>query len=333
MKKLLLLPLALVSGFGITFAAAGLHSMFFVLLPTAAFAFGYLSSWGLGLACGFLLLAGSSLAGALMWHGGTANLLVPIQYVAAFMLGGFSLPLLGWLGSLSRSGIRTFESIVAISVLVFAALGAAYLAVKPYGYYFQVIVHSTQDLDGIELYLPLATRSGKPYGDLLEYPHYVPGVGLSESYTAEQVETEHGPMLKLVIHDMQPVRRPDFAYAANVILWQKAALSWEPLYLKPKLNTVSVQTVDRQERLGPIVTSESRTIEVFDVPMMVKASTEAQVQVTIENRTDRESNIAFGFSKYDPYRERITYSGRTGDGWLFGRVEARSVLNIRGIGD
>jgi hypothetical protein len=68
MKKKYLPLLALVVGFVSAFITAGLHSLFFCLVPLLAFAFGYFSSWKGGLLSGFLLFLGYTIATAIMWR-------------------------------------------------------------------------------------------------------------------------------------------------------------------------------------------------------------------------------------------------------------------------
>ncbi|MDD4985320.1 MAG: hypothetical protein PHQ43_05950 [Dehalococcoidales bacterium] len=333
MKRLLFPPLALVFGFADAFLASGIHSIFFALLPLAAFALGYFSSWRLGLICGFLLLAGSSFGGALIWHGGTTNLFVPIQYFAAFFAGGFSLFLLGALGPALRSPRKMLYSVVAITVLALTVLGCSYAALSPNSYYYQVTVGSSENLEEVVLYVPAPTRDGNPYGALLGHRYYASNVGLTQDYTTELVETEYGTTLKITIRGLVYQKHPELPYRANLILWQKNAFSWDILRLSPKSDVVPLQIAEPPTRLWPILTHQSRTIERFNVPVMIRSSTAAQVEVTLRNRTDRGSAIGFAFGKSDPYTEYFRYSGKTSDEWVSVPAEARTVFDIRGVSD
>ncbi|MDO8473381.1 MAG: hypothetical protein Q7T05_06130 [Dehalococcoidia bacterium] len=306
---------------------------FFVILPLLAFAIGYVTSWRLGLLCGFLLLAGSSFAGALMWHGSDANVLGPVQYIAAFIAGGFSLVLLGALGPLLRSPRKTFNSVVAAAILALAVLGCAYAALTPHNYYYQVMVGSSENLEEIELYIPAPAVAGKPYAKLLGYRYYVSSVGLTQDYTGELVDTEYGTMLKFTIRGLQYQRSPDFPYKANIILWQKNTFSWDILRLSPKSDIVPLHVAGPTNTFGPIVTRQSMTIERFNVPIMVRSNGEADVEVTLWSRTDRGSAIGFAFFKSDPYTEFFRYKGQTGNYWISVPAEATTVFNISGAGD
>lgn len=333
MKRVVFPTLAVAAGFLDAFLAAGIHSVFFAFLPLLAFAFGYLSSWKLGLICGFMLLAGSSFAGASIWHGNTTNLFVPIQYFAAFIAGGFSLLVLGALGSMVKSPRSKLVTVAAASVLALAVSGCTYAALAPNGYYYQVAIGSSRDLEEVELYVPVPTVGGQPYEELLGYQYYVSRVGLTQDYTAETVSTEHGIMLKITIRGLQYQKSPDFPYKANIILWQKNTFSWDILRLSPKSNVVPLQVAGRTDRFGPIVTRESKTIERFNVPIMVKSKAESEIEVELWNRTDRASAIGFAFGKSNPYTEVFTYTGNTGNYWTSVPVEARTVFDIRGAGD
>ncbi|MBI2859551.1 MAG: hypothetical protein HYX90_10775, partial [Chloroflexi bacterium] len=298
-----------------------------------AFAFGYLTSGRVGLLCGFLLLAGSSFGAALIWHGGSTNLFVPLQYFAAFIAGGFSLLLLGALGPSLRAPGKKFNSVAAVAVLVLATVGCSYAALRPNSYYYQVTVDSSENLDEVELYVPAPTVAGKPYAGLLGYRYYLSGVGLTQDYSGELVDTEYGPTFKFAIRGLEYQRSPDFPYKANIILKQENTLSWDILRLSPKSDVVQLQVAGLPRTFGPILTHQSKTLERFNVPIMVRSDGEAEVEVTLRNRTDRESAISFAFGKSEPYTEYLTYRGKTGDYWASVPVEAGTVFDIRGAQD
>lgn len=142
MKKIYLPFIALIAGFVNAFLTAGVHSLFFVLLPLLAFAFGYFSLWRRGLLSGFLLFAGYTFAISLIWYGIDPNLLYPLPYIAAFIAGGFGILLIGALAPLVRKGVKRFSSIATLVILIAMTGWCGYTAMPHYGYYYQVVIHS-----------------------------------------------------------------------------------------------------------------------------------------------------------------------------------------------
>ena len=69
------------------------------------------------------------------------------------------------------------------------------------------------------------------------------------------------------------------------------------------------------------------------MPIKVKSGTEAEIELRLENRTNRGESINFAYSKGNTYTELIKFEGRTGDEWLLVLVEATNLLRIRGMGD
>ncbi len=66
---------------------------------------------------------------------------------------------------------------------------------------------------------------------------------------------------------------------------------------------------------------------------MVKSGTDAEFELTLENRTGSGGWINFTYSKSKTYSELIRYEGSTGDEWLLVPVEVIDRLSIRGVGD
>jgi hypothetical protein len=169
MKKRYLPIIALVAGFIWAFVAAGVHSILFALVPLLAFAFGYFSTWRWGLLNGFLLFLGYTMATAIMWRD-ILNAINLLTYFYTFTSGGFSLFLIGALAPLVKKGIRNFGSIVVIILLAATLSWCAYDALPTYSYYYQVIVHSSENIDDLELYLPIGTVNEEPYVELYNNP-------------------------------------------------------------------------------------------------------------------------------------------------------------------
>ncbi len=330
MKKKYLPLIALAVGFVWALIAASVHSMLFALLPLLAFVFGYFSSWQRGLLNSFLLFLGYTFANALMWSPGI-NLLYPMPYFVAFITGGFSLCLIGTLAPLVRRGFRKPASIVALAVLTAVVIWCGFLAWTNYGYYYQVIINSRENLENLELYLPVGTVSGEPYVELFDNPLYVPGK-LTENYTKELVDTEYGRMLKLTIPGLRKDDVPEPRYTGNVIFRQENPPR-KLIHLIPRYDVVPVDEVSWGRAIGLVKTSESKIIEEFKVPIMVKSGTDADFELRLENRTDRGEWINFTYTKSNTYTELIRYEGSTGDEWLLVPVEVTDRLRIRGVGD
>jgi len=188
-RLLLFSLLALIAGFAEAFITAGVHSLFFILLPLTAFAFGYFSSWRRGLFYGFLLFCSYTFAISIIWWGADSpNLLYPFPSIYAFFAGGFGLLLIGALSPMVRKNIRSFVSIFALVILSVMTISCGCSAMPHYGYYYQIIIQSSENLTNLEIYLPTGAVSGEPYEELYEQPLDVPG-HLTEDFTSELVDT------------------------------------------------------------------------------------------------------------------------------------------------
>ncbi|HEX76548.1 MAG TPA: hypothetical protein G4O12_08245 [Dehalococcoidia bacterium] len=349
MRKIYLPFIALGVGFISAFLTAGLHSIIFVLLPLLAFVFGYFSSWLWGLLNGFLLFLGYTFATALMWWGISPNLLYPLQYFYAFILGGFSILLIGALSPVVRRGIRKIGSVVVLTILAFFIVWCGFQAWPAYSYYYQVIIHSSENLGDLELYLPVGAVSGDIYEELYDNPLEDPMAPLTENYTLEMVDVEYGRMLKLDIFELREEGPRGYPYTRNVIFWQpgdyrnrlaEMVIPWQRgsaphqlIKLMPRYDAVPVNTVKSQEFTGPVKVRESMVVEEFKVPIKIKSGADADFELRLENRTGRGEWINFTYSKSNTYTELIRYEGNTGDEWVLVPVEAKSLLRIGGIGD
>ncbi len=323
--------IALVAGFGLAFLAAGVHSLFFILLPIMAFIFGYFYTWRRGLLYGFLLFTGYTFAISVIWYGlDSPNLLYPLPYIASFVAGGFGILLVGALAPMVKNRMRSLGSLAAFIVLVMMTSWCGYSAMPHYGYYYQVAVQSSENLENVELYLPLGTVSGKPYEKLYSQVYEMPG-HLTEDFTQEIVNTEHGTMLKITIPNLGKDDVPDPRYTANII-WETSA-PHELLQLMPKYDVALIDTVTWQQNIGPVTSHESLIEEQFNVPVKIVADTPGPIKLTMWCRTDRSEAVNFTYSRSYPYTERIGFDMETGDEWVMVPVEATVVTNIRGISD
>lgn len=341
--------IALVAGFIWAFITAGVHSIFFAFLPLLAFVFGYISTWWRGLLNGLLLFLGYTFATAFMWFGIGPNLIYLLQYFYAFILGGFSLLLIGALAPFVRRGIRKIGSVVVLIILAFFMVWCGFQAWPAYSYYYQVIIHTSQDLDDLELYLPAGAISEDIYEKLYDNPWEDPMAPLTKNYSKELVDTEHGRVLKLTLPELMDEGPPGYPYTGNIILWEPGRsgnrfmemfLPWQqesaPHYLiklMPRYDVMPVNRVESQKFRGPVKVRESKIVEEFKVPIMVKSGTDADFELRLENRTGRGCWINFTYGKSNTYTELVRYEGNISDEWLFVPVEVTDRLSIRGIGD
>jgi hypothetical protein len=338
MKKILLPLIALVTGFANAFLTTGVHSLFFVLLLLLAFAFGYFTTWRRGLLYAFLLFFGYTFAMSAIWWGfDNPNLLYPLPYVTAFIAGGFGILVIGALAPMVKRGMRKFGSIAALVILVAMVGWCGYSAMPNYSYYYQVTIQSPEDLENLELYLPVGTVSGEPYKELYNQVYKVPG-HLTDDFTQEIVNTGYGTMLKLTIPRLKKDDVPVPRYTANII-W-KASAPLEIIQLMPKTDIEQINTVTWQRNIWLVKGHESLTVERFNVPVKIVSDISGPIELTLWNRTDRSEAVNFAYNKSYPYTERIDYSDMerenymvTGDRWVMVPVEATIVTNIRGTGD
>jgi len=272
-----------------------------------------------------------------------------LQYFYAFIFGGFSILLIGALAPVVRRDIRKIGSVVVLVILAFFMVWCGFQAWPAYSYYYQVIIHCSENIDDLELYVPMGTVSEEPYEELLNQPHWMPGVGLTEEYTQELVDTEHGQMLKLAIHGLEWTKQRELPYAGNIIFWQpggfrnklvEMAMPWQRrsaphqlIKLMPRYDVVTVDAVESQDSIGPVKVAENKVVEEFKVPVKIKSGTATDFELRLENRTGRGEWINFAYGKSNTYTELIRYEGSTCDEWLLVPVEVTDRLSISGIGD
>ena len=304
--------------------------MLFALLPLLVFVFGYFHSWRWGLLNGFLLFFGYTMATAIMWRD-VLNAINILTYFYTFTSGGFSLLLIGALAPIVRKNIRKFGSIAVLILLAAAVSWCAYEALPTYSYYYQVIIHSSEDLDGLELNLPAGVVAGEIHEELYNNPLRVPGK-LTENYNKELVDTEHGRMLKLTISNLMREGPTGYPYTGNIIFKQENP-PHKTIRLVPRYDVTVVNEVSWGESIGPVKVKESKIVEEFKVPIKVKSDTEAKIKLRLENRTGKGETINFSYGKSKTYTELIRYEGSTSDEWLLVPVEVTDRLSIRGIGD
>lgn len=327
--------IALWLGFVTAFLALQFNTLIFALLPVFAFALGYFSVfWQIGALSGFALFLGYTFAASIMeWGINDLNVLNTGSYFFAFILGGFSLPLLGACASLVRKSIRLLGSRAALAFLAVMVVLCGYSALPHYGYYYQVVLYSSENLEDLEIYLPIGAVSGEPYAELLNHSYYIPDTGgTTENYAAELADTPYGIMLKLAISGLEWRRTPNLQYTANIILWKKRA-PLKLIQLMPKYDVSPFNTATRQYYFGSVKTSEKMVVERFEVPVKISSDKEAQIEIILQNRTDRFAAINFAYTKNTSYTETIRFEGSTGSDWVLLPVEATKLLKVRSMGD
>ncbi len=331
----LALPLsALWLGFTLAFGVLATNTILLALLPLLAFALGYYApSRASGGLSGFALFAGYTFATSLMWWGlDSPNLCYPLPYFYAFVVGGFSLVLLGAFAPALKAGLRARGARALLAGLAVVVLLCGFGGAPHYGYYYQVSLLASADPGELTIYLPISAQGEKPYTALLDRRWDALG-GTTAGYAAEMVATEHGSMLKLTVSRLDPIRQPGFSYHANIILWQQEA-PLRLLTLTPKYDVTAVDAALDAVYVGPFKTREHRVVERFKVPVKIEASEETHVRLTLWNRTDRASAINFAYGKNTTYTESIiNYDGMADGQWALVPVEAVSRLEVMGVGD
>lgn len=311
MKKLYIPLIALGIGFANAFLAFHVHSLFFCLLPLWAFAFGYFTSWKTGLLSSFLLFIGYTTATSLIRSASPVDYLV--DYIYNFITGGWALCLIGGGAPMVKRKLRSLQATAVLVILVFLVSWCGYVSLPGSSYYYQVIIESSEDLSDIELYLPIGATSEGPYTEIFNHPLHRPGVGLTEDYSLELVETEHGTMLKLDIADLEQLWNGEYQYpyGGNVIFSMGQA---------PRENP----------QLTPRYGAQGGN---FRVPLKVVSGQEAEVKVTMWNQTPRGARINFRVSKGETYTEHIGFDTVTSDEWTFADGWSRSVSYCRATYD
>lgn len=336
MKTLSLLFTSFIAGFLGAFITAGVHSIFFVLLPITAFVFGYFSSWRRGLFCGFLLFWGYTFATALMWEVRWAFIGFS-QYLGAFIFGGFSIVLVGVLAPLFRKGFRNPGAIVTFVILVGVIAWCSYISVPHYRYDYQVNILCSEDM---ELHLPVAEASDKLSVKLLDQSFTKAGNYEADCYSFELVETEYGQMIKLNMYGRITPEPERSGRSSNWCYGSKEILSWPGhspagmIQLAPKFDTIVIDRVEPSALSWPPVITQGRVLNKFSVPIKVKTGVEAEFGLHVSIIIDRISGINFGYTKTETYVESIEWlNGSTSEQWIMVPAEARTILSVRGIGD
>jgi hypothetical protein len=352
-KKICLPIIALAIGFANACLAFQVHSMLFCLLPLWAFAFGYFSSsWKTGLLSSFLLFIGYTSATTLMIRGVFG--IDPVDYLYNFLFGGFILCLVGCGAPTVKRGVKNFKSIGTLIILVLLVSWCGYLSFPKYSYCYQVIIESSEDLDDLELYLPMGAVSQEPYTEIYDHPFQLPEGsfkgGLLEDYSLEMIDTKYGEMLKLDIPGLQEKFKPgeetvklgpkpptpaeitpeSYPYSGSIIFDMSHA-PHEKLQFLPKLDVKEVKIVRSERFMGPIRVEAGEVIEEFKVPIKVGSDKEAEVKIWLNHRGGRHMAINFYASKGEGYSESVELQTTTSAEWILADGEAARGVGVSGV--
>jgi hypothetical protein len=334
--RFLLLIIALAAGFANALLAAGVHSTFFILLPILAFTFGYFSGWRWGLLSGFLLFLSYTFTTALMWEVRWA-FLGPVQYIGAFVSGGFSLMLLGALALNIRKGFKNIWSIVTLVILAGTIAGCFYISIPRYRYNYGLNILCAQDM---EIYLPVATANDTLSTKLLDNSEPVTGSYPPDWYDMQLTDTEYGQMWHLKMYSFLGDNGNQIGRSSNLYVNSLEIRSW-PGWSPDKMVRLSPQSDKRivsatwpDNLAWPSFITATITLEEFNVPIKVITDSPTEFDLFLYCSIDRITRINFAYRQEESYSERIEhYRGATGEDWIMIPAEAIHTVNIRGIGD
>ncbi len=343
-----------VVGFANAYFAFQLNSLLFGLVPLWAFVFGYFTSRKTGLLSGFLLFLGYSAVTSVVMYGTPFEV---VGYIGSFVLGGFLLCLIGY-GAPAVKRLRSFKAAGVLVVLALSVFYSGFISFPRYDYYYQVIIDASENLDDLELYLPMVAISQEPNTEIFGHPLPETGVGLTKDYSLAIVNTEHGKMLRLGIPGLREKFRPqtpapvegqpappkppalvgdlpaeyNLPYSGNVIF--NMGGQPESLEFLPKYDATEVREVLFQRFSGPFLRGRSTdVVEKFRVPLKVSAGKPAKVLIKVESRSSRSTGFNFGYYKGETYSERFRVLILASNGWIFADGEARRSTDLSGFGD
>jgi hypothetical protein len=309
MKKKIYLPLiALIVGIASALLAFKFHSLFYVLVPIWALALGYFTSWRWGLLYGFLLFSGYTVTMSFIHNppGSSIGLhhTLPYDYFVNFILGGFSLVLIGGLASVIRKkGIKHIASISVVLLLVVTVGYCSYTSLPRYEYSYTATVHSSYMGNIKAIYLPVPTINNETNTEILEHPV------LSRECSLDLVKTEHGLMLR--------ISQLGLTGGYLSLEFEQEGASYQIAQLMPKYE-------------GETENMEGEPVTAFIAPL--KFSTSGDVGLTIEVSTTirTETNVNFYNFKTVYYSDRLEYEGIViDDEWVMAEGQTGKIYKTR----
>lgn len=278
----------------------------------------------------------------------------PVDYLYNFLFGGFILCLVGCGAPTVKRGVKNFEAIGVLVLLVLLLSWCGYRSFPRYAYIYQVIIESSEDLSDLELYLPMGAISQKPYMEILDHPYQTPEGsykgGLLEDYSLEMIDTKYGEMLKLDIPGLQEKFKPGeetaklgpkpptpaeitperYPYSGSIIFDMSHA-PHEKLQFLPKLDAEEVKIVRSERFMGPIRVEAGEVVEEFKVPIKVGSDKEAEVKIWLDHHSGRGSAINFYASKGEGYSESVDLQTTTSAEWILADGEAARGVGVSGV--
>jgi len=309
MRRIYVLLIAVALGIASALLAFKCHSLFYVLMPLWAFAFGYFTNWRWGLLAGFLLFTGYTVTMSLIHNppGSSLSLhyTLPFDYVFNFVLGGFSLLLVGGAASIvRRKGLRHIASVLVIFLLVATVGYCSYTSLPKYEYSYFAEIHSPDMQNIEEIYLPIPAIAGEPNTEILK--HQI----LPVDDSLDLIETEQGLMLMVRVDQLKHVS----------IEFKQKGTSYQTVQLMPKYETKTV-------------TEEGKQAKVFKAPLKFSVSDETEVTVVVSANIRTETNVNFFNFKSVYYSDSLEFQGEvTSDEWLLADGQTGSAGRTRVTG-
>jgi len=237
------------------------------------------------------------------------------DYITNFIYGGFFLCIVGPLAPTVKRGVKNFKFISVLILLVLLVSWCGYRSFPRYSYCYQVIVQSSEDLNDLELYLPLGTVAQQPYTEIYDHPFLSPqlptqpATGLEAEYHLEIIDTEYGEMLKLGIPGLVERYKPDeetsklgpkppmpvdialepYHYDRSIIFdmsnpWGISHVPHERLQFLPKYNVRGIEVVySEQLFIGSIRVRAREVVEQFNVPLKVTSGKETELEIWLSH--------------------------------------------------
>ncbi len=334
-RQVLAIVLAPAAGVGIAFLALLVDPYTVCAIPLAAFVLGLLAGRPAGVVSGLLLFLAAALT---VSAAGNLGEPYPPELIGSFIFfGGFLLAVIGWSAPAVLVRHRGAGPFVAVVPLVLLTGWMAYWAGPHYTHYYQVIVESSEDLTSLELYVPLPMVNGKPYSRVLDNPV----IAQAGEHSIEVVETEQGPMARLILSGLQPARRPPntqpsawqtptpvparpihrssldtFLYIGNLAFKRDRAPAATLTLSATRVLQEAAAPYPETRHTGPFEVYRREAVERFEAPFVAVGPETAKLSVSVESSVWMERYV-LGKSIWGSYTERVVAALVPGEGWTF----------------
>jgi hypothetical protein len=324
-RKIYLPIIALAIAFANACVAFQVHSMLFCLLPLWAFLFGYFSSWKTGLLSSFLLFVSYTTVTAFMRN--PISSFYPngfLEYPINFAWGGFILCIIGCGAPLVKKGVKNFKSIGVLVILALLLVWCGFVSFPRYSYGCWLTIHSSKNLDDLEIYLPSVAIAQEPYAEIFDHPYLVEGI-LNDVIA----DTEYGKMLKVGVINFA-VGGPEPHHYYGSMGFDMSHAPHEKLQFMPKYDVQEVQVIHYEQFFGPMRVGAKELLQEFRVPIKVSSDTEAEIKIYLRYNADRKLGINFMQYKFEYYSEAVQLETTTSDEWILVAGEAIGTLDVSG---